>query len=110
LETYPAYPFSSRDYTRSRTVKRSMVNRTSLSSVLSRLLLLCSTSYAYSGWWRCAHITNTISTRTCSDLEIERVFVTSNDKPRIVAYRVDGVLFVDGALCGCLPPTKESDL
>jgi hypothetical protein len=23
-------------------------------------------------------------------------------------YRTNGVLFVDGALCGCLPPTKET--
>jgi hypothetical protein len=25
-------------------------------------------------------------------------------------YRIDGVLFVDGAVCGCLPPTKETGL
>jgi hypothetical protein len=24
-------------------------------------------------------------------------------------YRIDGVCFVDGVLCGCLPPTKETD-
>jgi hypothetical protein len=23
---------------------------------------------------------------------------------------IDGVLFVDGALCGCLPPTKETGI
>jgi hypothetical protein len=36
-------------------------------------------------------------------------FATDLSLQSLTAYRIDGVCFVDGVLCGCLPPTKETD-